>query len=99
MKKKIYIAYEDWYPFKAGYAFDWWDEEKQEYSILASHLSTDEWFVMLDMWYIMNDGNYIGKQKHKIYEEEYPDWYELVWFWPILSFSDEERLRDLLTKE
>ena len=94
--KKIYIAYEDWRPCKYWYAFVWYDKDKNEYDVIHWHMSTDEWFVQIDMWlYPWNDER-TWKKARDIYDKTYPNWYELIWFWLIWSEYDEKRLPDLL---
>ena len=94
--KKIYIAYEDWSPCIYWYAIDWYDKDKNEYSVIYSHMSSNEWFLQIDMWLCPWNDARTGKKARTTYDKIYPNWYELVWFWMIWSHYDESRLQDLL---
>ena len=97
--KKIYIAYEDGRPCVYWYAFVGYDKGKNEYDIIHSHMSSNPWFLQIDMWLCPWNDAFTGKKAIECYNKAYPNWYKLVWFWLIWSEHDEMRLRELLGKD
>lgn len=84
--KKIYICYSGEPEFLHAHAIvgiceDW------KLDSIAWHLCSNESFVKHDMW-ITSDW------KHDIYDKEYPDWWQLEWFWKIEDEIDVQNLKD-----
>lgn len=91
MKKKIYICY-SWSPeFYDAHAVIWIAED-WKLDTVAWHLCSSETRVKHDMW-ITSDW------KHDIYNKEYPDWWELIWFWYIDTEEDVERLKQIIISD
>lgn len=90
MNKKIVIAYTWEEDMLTGLALDSVLEDGK-INCIASHLCSSPSWVRHDMW-MESDW------KHDVYNEAYPDWWELVWYGKIEWESDIDEVKHILSE-
>ena len=90
MNKKIIIAYTWEGGMLTGLALDSVLEDGK-INCIASHLCSSPSWVKHDMW-MESDW------KHDVYNEAYPDWWELIWYGKIYGDSDIDEIKHILSE-
>lgn len=90
MKKNIVIAYTGDDYMYTGLALDTVLEDGK-INVIASHLCSSPSWVRHDM-------GMESDWKHDVYNEAYPDWWELVWYGKIYGDSDIDEIKHILSE-